>query len=598
MTRKDTIAFFQFIWRMTGARIILAFTLMLVGSLTEGISLLLLIPIVASLAPEGSGMATGLPIVGDALKALSPSLTTLLLVFVILVVMQALLARWRTLYTQKMTFLATEKMKVQLFSAMSEAEWGAISTRRNADLNHALVNDTDRMFTAANASLTILQSLILLSIYLLLAAGVSWRMAAMAVVVGAVFFLVLYPIRRLASKHGKTLTDKLQTQNQIVLEFIANIRLAKLFTSEDNHSQAYRRHLAETRKEILGFSALAQWGTVFFQIGTAIIAAAFVWVAVQWLALDLARLGVLLVIFARVAPRFSSIQTSITMFLSSAHAYLNYRDMARFFESHRESDPETQAPAPRLTQSLQFADISVQYKGAKAPALSCVNATIKAGTITALIGQSGAGKSTMGDLIMGLTQPSEGALLIDGQPLEDTNRRAWRRSVACVPQDAFLMNDTIAANLRIGKPAASEDEIWRSLDQANAGDLVRGLPDGLETMAGDRGGRFSGGERQRLALARALLRQPQLLVLDEATSALDWENQSIIADAIQALRGELTIVTIAHRSSLITIADDVIALDKGKLVAQGRFAEMKGDPGSPLSALLAGDIAASGPLES
>ncbi|MEL6541210.1 MAG: ABC transporter ATP-binding protein [Pseudomonadota bacterium] len=240
----------------------------------------------------------------------------------------------------------------------------------------------------------------------------------------------------------------------------------------------------------------------------------------------------------------------------------------------------------------------MQYEGAKAPALSCVNATIKAGTITALIGQSGAGKSTMGDLIMGLTQPSEGALLIDGQPLEDTNRRAWRRSVACVPQDAFLMNDTIAANLRIGKPDASEDEIWRSLDQANAGDLVRGLPDGLETMAGDRGGRFSGGERQRLALARALLRQPQLLVLDEATSALDWENQSIIADAIQALRGELTIVTIAHRSSLITIADDVIALDKGKLVAQGRFAEMKGDPGSPLSALLAGDIAASGPLES
>ena len=592
MNREDTLEFLRFIWRMTDGRVIAAATLTLVGSLTEGISLLLLIPIVAVVAPAQTGSTSQLPIIGDALQTFNPGLAVLLIAFVILIALQALLTRWRALYNQRMTFEATDKMRVLLFKSMSMADWSAINTRRSSDLNHALANDTDRIFVAANAGLNIFQSLVLLGIYLLLAAGVSWRMALMAVVVGLGLFALLYPIRRRATRHGTELTEDLKDQNQIVLEFITSIRLAKLFTSEKSHSNAYRDHMARVRREILKFAALANWGTVFFQIGTAAIAALFVWFAVKVVDLDLARLGVLLVIFARVAPRFSAIQTAATQYLSNAPAYLNYREMAQFFHRNRETDSAPTSPAPSLDRSLSLNGVTVQYGGAPKPVLEQVNATIRAGSITAIIGQSGAGKSTMGDLLMGLTRPSAGDLVVDDQPLEDANRRAWRKSVACVPQDAFLMNDTIAANLRIGQIEADESELWRCLEQANAADLVRSLPDGLQTMAGDRGSRFSGGERQRLALARALLRRPQLLVLDEATSALDWENQAIIADAIQALRGTLTIVTIAHRSSLITIADDVIALESGRVIASASFAEMKSDPSSPLSQLLMSDMGA------
>ena len=592
MNREDTLEFLRFIWRMTDGRVIAAATLTLVGSLTEGISLLLLIPIVAVVAPAQTGSTSQLPIIGDALQTFNPGLAALLIAFVILIALQALLTRWRALYNQRMTFEATDKMRVLLFKSMSMADWSAINTRRSSDLNHALANDTDRIFVAANAGLNIFQSLVLLGIYLLLAAGVSWRMALMAVVVGLGLFALLYPIRRRATRHGTELTEDLKDQNQIVLEFITSIRLAKLFTSEKSHSNAYRDHMARVRREILKFAALANWGTVFFQIGTAAIAALFVWFAVKVVDLDLARLGVLLVIFARVAPRFSAIQTAATQYLSNAPAYLNYREMAQFFHRNRETDSAPTSPAPSLDRSLSLNGVTVQYGGAPKPVLEQVNATIRAGSITAIIGQSGAGKSTMGDLLMGLTRPSAGDLVVDDQPLEDANRRAWRKSVACVPQDAFLMNDTIAANLRIGQIEADESELWRCLEQANAADLVRSLPDGLQTMAGDRGSRFSGGERQRLALARALLRRPQLLVLDEATSALDWENQAIIADAIQALRGTLTIVTIAHRSSLITIADDVIALESGRVIASASFADMKSDPSSPLSQLLMSDMGA------
>jgi len=190
---------------------------------------------------------------------------------------------------------------------------------------------------------------------------------------------------------------------------------------------------------------------------------------------------------------------------------------------------------------------------------------------------------------LGLTRPTQGSMTIDGIEVDESNRRAWRASVACVPQDAYLLNDTIAANLRIAKEDATDEELWESLEQANAADFVRSLTHGLATIAGDRGTRFSGGERQRIALARALLRKPQLLVLDEATSALDWENQNVIADAIRALRGQLTILTIAHRPSLIAFADEVIALERGKVAAQGSFADMRGDPNSPLARMLQGD---------
>ena len=183
---------------------------------------------------------------------------------------------------------------------------------------------------------------------------------------------------------------------------------------------------------------------------------------------------------------------------------------------------------------------------------------------------------------------------VDGLVLDLENRRRWRDSVAYVPQEVFLLHDTIAANLRLGLPAASEQEIWEALRAANASDFVERLPEKLSTVIGDRGQRLSGGERQRLALARALLRRPQLLILDEATSALDWEHQSLIARSIEALRGSMTVVTIAHRLSMISFADSVVALERGVVVEAGDYRSLIEHEGSRLSHMAAGERAASG----
>ena len=192
-------------------------------------------------------------------------------------------------------------------------------------------------------------------------------------------------------------------------------------------------------------------------------------------------------------------------------------------------------------------------------------------------------------MLLGLLEPTAGKILVDGVEIDASNRRRWRDQVAYVPQDVFLLHDTIAANLRLAAPQASDDASWTALRAAHASDFVEQLDQRLETVVGDRGARLSGGERQRIALARALLRKPSLLILDEATSALDWQNQALIARSIDGLRGAMTILTIAHRPSMIAFADWVVAMEDGRVVEVGQYQRLKAKPASRLSRMLSGE---------
>ena len=206
--------------------------------------------------------------------------------------------------------------------------------------------------------------------------------------------------------------------------------------------------------------------------------------------------------------------------------------------------------------------------------------------MTAVVGPSGAGKSTLIDMIMGLLQPERGHILIDNIPLSQSNLLSWRKSISYVPQDPFLFNGSIRENLLMIFPEATDEQIWEALEFAAAADFVRKLPQGLDTLVGDRGIRLSGGERQRIVLARAILRKPSILVLDEATSALDTENERKIQEAIEQLKGKMTIIVIAHRLSTISNADQVIVLDKGRIIQSGEFHQLAKEKKGMFSHLL------------
>lgn len=212
--------------------------------------------------------------------------------------------------------------------------------------------------------------------------------------------------------------------------------------------------------------------------------------------------------------------------------------------------------------------------GASSPVLEQVSFTVEPGQMVALVGSSGAGKSTVAALVPRLYDPDAGSVRLGGQDVRELTFATLRSKVAMVTQDGHLLHESIRANLALAAPGASDDQLWRALEQARLGELVAALPQGLETVVGERGHRFSGGERQRLAIARLLLAEPEVVVLDEATSALDSTSEAAVQQALQGALSGRTSLVIAHRLSTIRAADAICVVEQGRIVERGTHAEL------------------------
>jgi ATP-binding cassette subfamily B protein/subfamily B ATP-binding cassette protein MsbA len=226
-----------------------------------------------------------------------------------------------------------------------------------------------------------------------------------------------------------------------------------------------------------------------------------------------------------------------------------------------------------LPGHIRFENVSFSY-GNEAPAVTNLTLEARPGETLALVGATGAGKSTVLNLLTRFYEPTSGQIFVDGVPLAEISKEWLRDQTGYVTQESFLFNTTLRENLQFAKPDATDDEIWAALAAANAADFVRATTDGLDTVAGERGLRFSGGEKQRLSIARALLKNPPLLLLDEATSALDNRTERLVQEALENLRSDRTCFVIAHRLSTVQKAHRICVLDSGSLVEQGTHDEL------------------------
>ena len=234
---------------------------------------------------------------------------------------------------------------------------------------------------------------------------------------------------------------------------------------------------------------------------------------------------------------------------------------------------ELRAPLREIRGDVAFEDVSFAYRPG-VPVLRGVSFQAKAGTTTAIVGPSGAGKSTMLALLMAFYRPTHGRVTIDGRDLATVKLRDWRKRLAVVLQDDFLFDGTMAENIALARPTATREEIARAAQAAHCDEIVRSLPDGLDTVVGERGLKLSGGQRQRIAIARAILADAPVLLFDEATSSLDSESEAAVRDAMDTLVKGRTVFVIAHRLSTIRSADQILVLDRGDLVERGTHEEL------------------------
>jgi ATP-binding cassette subfamily B protein len=258
-------------------------------------------------------------------------------------------------------------------------------------------------------------------------------------------------------------------------------------------------------------------------------------------------------------------------------------------------DPVEVDPA-QVTGHVRIEDVSFAYPGADRAAVAGVNLDIPAGSTLALVGETGSGKTTLASLIARLYDPSSGSIRIDGIDIRDIRLRDLAAIVGVVSQETYLLHTTVRENLRYAKPEATDAEIEDAARAAQIHDLIAGLPDGYDTMVGSRGYRFSGGEKQRIAIARTLLRDPRVLVLDEATSALDTETERAVQKAFDALARGRTTITIAHRLSTVRNADQIVVLDHGRIVEAGDHASLMARHGRYASLAGAASLGGSGDL--
>jgi ATP-binding cassette, subfamily B, bacterial PglK len=287
-------------------------------------------------------------------------------------------------------------------------------------------------------------------------------------------------------------------------------------------------------------------------------------------------LGIFAFAVMRLLPALQQMYNSLAN-LRSGRAVLDHivADFGKIEPGSPSSAPEA-APL-RLEKALELAAVSFRYASADRPSLNDLSLTIPARTTVGLVGGTGAGKTTVVDLILGLLSPDAGELRVDGTPVSAANLRGWQKTLGYVPQAIYLTDDTVAANIAFGVPRKDIDmaAVERAARAAALHDFVTTeMSKGYDTMVGERGVRLSGGQRQRIGIARALYRNPSLLIMDEATSALDNITERAVMEAVQNIRADTTIILIAHRLSTVKDCDQIFLMEKGRVVAQGTYDEL------------------------
>jgi ATP-binding cassette subfamily C protein len=588
-TRSAALSLVRQLVRSAEWRLALTIGLMLAFSVTEGFGILLLLPTLqaAGLNLSGQGSADRYAQLiehGFRSVGLTPTLGLLLILFVALVAIRTILAQ-----LQGVAIVAVEQrfmldLRLRLYRAITNADWLFICRNRGSEFTHALTAELARVEQASYRLLRIAGDAALTSLYCAIALRLSAAMTLLVIGCGVLLVLSLHGRSRKIELAGNEQSDNMNGLFAVVIESLQNLKTIKAWGTE-KRDQAF---FADSSRALAAANLMAAKAetsaTAWFELGSAVITGAVLYSAIRILAVPPATILILLVLFARVMPRLMSAHQGWRLFVGLLPSFSKLLAMEERCVSAAEP-PVPSGRGPELRRNIQFEDVSFSYTRDGRWAVRRVDLAVPAGSIFAIVGASGAGKSTILDLAMGLLNPTEGTISIDGVRLSKEATRRWRGQVGYVAPDTFLLHDSIRANLTRYCPGASEAEIREALTLAAADTFVDGLPHGLDTVIGDRGVTLSHGERQRIALARAILRRPQLLVLDEATNNIDSMSEARIMAALEKRRDQSTVLLVAHRIASVMHADLIYVFEDGRVVEFGDWNELSALPAGRFRAM-------------
>ncbi|OWY14193.1 hypothetical protein B6V73_16475 [Thioclava sp. JM3] len=550
--------------------------LLAASSLTDGVGLILLVPLLSAMSGAEFHNAVASRLVdGIAATGLPLTPAVVLGLFVGAVALRSAIQYGRDLQGLRLQHDVVDRFRGDCIRHLNRADWRWLTRQKHSDYMSLVMTDVNRIGNGLHSGMTLVTSLSAAVAYLVAAAVVSPSMAALTAVAGGVGFAAMRGIRARAHQLGGQQLEANRAMTADVQHSVSGLKTLKALSTDDRHIERLIASISRVRAGQLKLGRITSLTTASQQIIGAVLISGYVLIGWSYLQVPLAALVALTFFFSRLMPLFASAQQMLHRVINAEPPLAAVLDFLEQSAAHAEAAPAQMAARWNVAQSIGLQDVGLRYEERSPPALAGIDLTLPAGSTTAIIGPSGAGKSTLADVLMGLIEPDAGHLLIDGVRVRGEMRVRWRQSVAYVPQEVFLFDDTIRANLLWGNPAATTEALLEALDKAAAG-FVRNLPNGLDTVVGANGMRLSGGERQRLTIARALLARPSLLIMDEATSALDPANELAIRDALRRLHGDLIIVLIGHRLATLEHADQVIELNAGRIARMGSWSELRG----------------------
>jgi len=405
-----------------------------------------------------------------------------------------------------------------------------------------------------------------------IACTLSPGLAAFTLGLVAVSALTLAPTLRRAFSLGTVMSRAGMRLMASTGQFLSGLKLAISQDLQGRYVEEFAASLRTMTDEQVRYTQRLQRRRLVLTILTSVTAAVVVLVGFGVMNLPPANLFAILFILVRMNGPLTQLQQAAQQIAQALPAYESVKALEDDLVDGTDAAASTTSPQSALSGAVAFTRVSFRHPDAHdadSTPLSDFNLTIEPGAFLGVTGPSGAGKTTFADLLSGLYPPDSGDITVGGAQLRGGALSAWRRQISYVSQDPFLFHDTIRRNLvwAAADPTVklTEDDLWAALQLADADTLVRRMDHGLETVVGERGALVSGGERQRLALARALLRKPRLLILDEATNAVDVRGERLLLKRLIALKPRPTIVMIAHRAESLSLCDRVITLKDGGL---------------------------------
>lgn len=555
-----------------------------VGGLFEGIGVNALIPLLSIAIGDGQN---GTDIISKAVErfftaiSIEFNIPNLLIFIIIMFISKAIVQIITDYISIKITADYETKTRNTLFRKILKSDWPHLMKHKLGHLETAMLIDikqSGRILRTISAIITLVTSL---TIYLIVAVNISFIVTLITAVLGLIIFLIFKPL----NFRIKVLSQEVNSTNKSIAHHITEntlgIKTVKSMSVREGVEKKARVLFEILRSIQVKIFVIRSFIKSFIEPFGLIFICLIFFFTYQLPSFNFAVLVAIVYLIQKIFVYIRQLQKNLNTlnekipFLQSALFYLD--------EAIENEEEDNGTGKFIFEKELEFRDVSFQYDNQdnnNQPVIKNISFKVKKGEMVGIIGPSGVGKTTLVDLILRLLNPTQGSIVLDGKNINEIDLKSWRDNIGYVSQDIFLMNDSVANNIKFYKDSISHDKLVKVAKMANIYDFIMELPDKFDTVIGERGVRLSAGQRQRIVIARVLARDPQILVLDEATSALDNESEIQIQKVIEGLRGRVTVLVIAHRLSTVEDSDKLIVLEGGQISEQGAPKDLLKNKGS------------------